>query len=183
MSPSSVSAESAPLRSSEFWPLGLFHACTRSSCSASRCSSTCRTAAVWCGAAGPMPSGAGWVGWRVWSAADGDPGSCKSIVSAHSGQRRAHRPRGPARLTCSDDAGARHLGCCSSGVVGRWCRGGVRVARRRSSGEAQTGPGAAARWGFAAAAMENERGRNGVRGSVKEGQGRRGAGRTTVAPV
>lgn len=133
MSPSSVtSAGSAPFLESPFCaPLGLFQACTKPSSSFARSSSTFLTWPVWCGAAGPMPSGAGCVGWRVWSAAEGDPGSCKSMVSAH-GKSASHTPAEAAgRRTCSDDAGSRHLCCCSSGD----CRLVVRVARRRGWGK------------------------------------------------
>ena len=60
----------------------LFQACCRRASSAERSSSTDFSEACWCGAAGPMPSGAGCCGWWEWSWAVGDDLSCRSIVSS-----------------------------------------------------------------------------------------------------
>lgn len=101
-------------------------------------------AAAWCGEAGPAPSGAGCVGWRVWSAAEGEPGSCKSMVSAHAGSA-SHIPAEGAgrRGTCSDDGWARHFGCCCSSGGSLAVSGRSSGGTGRSRSAAQTGPDAA----------------------------------------
>jgi hypothetical protein len=75
-----VRSSSEPGSSRRSFP-ALLHAFCSFASSASRSSSTWRSDACWCGAAGPMPRGAGCSGCEEWSWAVGDDLSCKSSVS------------------------------------------------------------------------------------------------------
>lgn len=86
--PSRTSAECSSLISSgsSFAPFSPCQASDRACSSEWRSSRTCWTCACWCGAAGPIPNGAGCAGCLVWSDAEGASWSCKSIVSNQHGQ-------------------------------------------------------------------------------------------------
>jgi hypothetical protein len=91
----------------------LFQACCSRASSAERSSSTDFSEACWCGAAGPMPSGAGCSGWWEWSWAVGDDLSCRSIVSAPGRQYARVQALATCRIghrcrTCSNYLWARH---------------------------------------------------------------------------